>query len=64
MKIVDFLAGIVVLFLGLMPFLARIEAIASKISFIGSPGGTVYQTVLIILGVLLIAYSLKQPKSS
>ncbi len=33
MKPVDFLIGLAVLFMGLLPFLAKIEAIASRISF-------------------------------
>ena len=62
MKIVDFLIGLAVLFMGLLPFLGRIEAIAERISVIGEPGSTIYQVILIVLGVLVIAYSLKEEK--
>lgn len=62
MKLIDFFIGIAVLFMGLLPFLARIEAVASRISLIGKPGEVVYQVILIVLGVLAIAYSLKQEK--
>lgn len=62
MKSIDLLIGLAVLFMGLLPFLTRIEAIAEKISVIGEPGSTIYQIILIVIGVLVIAYSLKQEK--
>lgn len=62
MKIIDFLIGIAILFMGLLPFLGRIEKVAERVAFIGQPGSTVYQLVLIVLGVLVIAYSLKKEK--
>ncbi len=63
MKIIDLLIGLAVLFMGLVPFLARIEAIAEKVSVIGEPGSTVYQIILIVLGVLVIIYSIQKEKS-
>lgn len=62
MKIIDFLIGLAVLFMGLVPSLANIEAIAEKISAIGKPGEIVYQVILIVIGVLVIIYSLKKEK--
>lgn len=62
MKIIDFLIGLAVLFMGLLPLLGRFEQITEKVAFIGQPGSTVYQAILIVLGALVIAYSLKTPK--
>jgi hypothetical protein len=62
MKIIDFLIGLAVLFMGLLPFLRNIESIAARVAFIGEPCGIVYQVILIILGVLVILYSLKKEK--
>jgi hypothetical protein len=62
MRIVDFLSGVVVLFMGLLPFLTRIEAIAERFAFIKEPGTTTYQVVLIIVGILLILYAIRSKK--
>lgn len=62
MKPIDFLIGLAVLFMGLLPFLTRIEAIAEKISLLGRPGEIVYQVILIVLGVLVIVYSMQKEK--
>jgi divalent metal cation (Fe/Co/Zn/Cd) transporter len=62
MKIVDFLIGLAVLFMGLLPFLTKIEAIAERTAFINGPGSMAYQLILIVLGVLVIAYALREPR--
>lgn len=62
MKIIDFLIGIAVLFMGLLPFLTRVRAVSERIAVIGQPGSIVYQVVLIVIGVLTIIYSLSGKK--
>lgn len=62
-KLKEKVIGIIVVFLGLLPFLIRIPKIAEKIGDISaySPGTIIYQVVLIILGILLI-YEKKQQR--
>ena len=62
MKIIEFLIGLSVLFMGLLPFLARIESIKDNLGFLGEPGGMIYQGVLIVIGVLTILYAIGRKK--
>lgn len=62
MKIVDFIAGVVVLFMGVLPFLAKIAAVAENLALIKEPGTIAYQAVLIIVGVLLILYATREER--
>lgn len=62
MKIVDFVVGIVVLFMGILPFLTKIEAVGEKLALIKEPGTLAYQAILIVIGVLLILYATRSER--
>lgn len=57
MKILDFLFGIVIVILGLLPFLLKVESIAEKLGILGKPGDLIYQGILIALGIIMILAS-------
>lgn len=62
MKIVDFVAGIAVLFMGLLPFLTKIDLIAGKFALIKEPGTIAYQAILIVIGILLIMHATRNER--
>jgi len=59
MKIKEKIIGIAIILLGVLPFLLKIEKIgtiftANKFISYLSPGGIIYQGIIIILGIVLI----------
>ena len=62
MKSIDFLIGLVVLFMGILPLLSRFEQIAEKVAIVGQPVSMVYQGILIEIGAIVIVYSLQKPR--
>ena len=62
MKILEFIIGLLVLFMGLVPYLARVESLSDKVAGLGSPGSTIYQGILIVIGILTILYSISAGK--
>ncbi|MFH0831554.1 MAG: hypothetical protein V1886_01675 [archaeon] len=62
MKIIDSVIGLVVLFMGLLPLLGKIEQFAYVSGVVGQPGSNVYQAVLIVLGALVLVYSAQKEK--
>ncbi|MBI5148450.1 hypothetical protein HZA33_02105 [Candidatus Pacearchaeota archaeon] len=61
MKLFDMVLGIVVLFLGVFPYLVKVAAISKIFGFIGKPGDTIFNVILIAAGVLLIGYGMRRP---
>lgn len=59
-QFVEFFVGLVVLFIGLLPFLGRIEQLGVITKLIGGPGGTIYQIIIIILGLVIFFQSFRK----
>ena len=57
MKIVDFLIGLAVLFMGVLPFITSIPSISESTEAIGAPGGMIYQIILIGIGIAALIYA-------
>ena len=55
MNIKPKIIGIIIIIIGALPFLMKLEAI-SNLTFLESitPGSILYQTIVIILGILLV----------
>ena len=61
MKVVDIVIGLVVLLMGVWKYIFSVEAINKALSFIGEPGSTVFNVILILAGVILIGYGIRRP---
>lgn len=59
-QLVEFFVGLAVIFMGLFPFLGRIEQLKVVTDLIGGAGGTIYQIILIVLGLILLFQSFRK----
>ena len=62
MRFVDFLIGVAVLLMGLVPLTSNIKALSSLSIIIGTPGKITYQGILIVIGLLTIFYAFSEKK--
>ena len=58
MKPVMVLVGAIVTFLGLLPFLMKIEAIATRFTVI-APEKITYHIAILVVGILVLLYGLQ-----
>ncbi len=61
MRILELLAGVVVLFLGAWPYISKISAIEGILGFLGQPGSIIYQGIIIVVGILMVSYANRRP---
>jgi|GEM_PF-2477014 hypothetical protein len=62
MRFVDFLIGIAVLLMGIVPLTSNIKALSTLSGIIGTPGKITYQGILIAIGLLTIFYAFSEKK--
>jgi len=61
MKVIDIVLGLIVLLMGIWQYIMSVEAVKKIFSFIGEPGSTVFNGILIVVGLILIIYGLRRP---
>lgn len=61
MKAIDIVIGLVVLLMGVWKYIFSVEAVSKALSFIGEPGSTVFNIILIVAGIILIGYGIRRP---
>ncbi len=57
MKAMELLVGVALVFLGIWPYLAKIKIFGDSLPLLGQPGSVLYQGILILIGLMIIAYA-------
>ena len=62
MKLLVFILGIVVAVMGIVGLNAvqEIESIATMFAFLGTPGGALFQGILIVVGIILLLVGIRR----
>lgn len=61
MRAVNVVIGLVVLLMGAWKYIFSIDSVSKILGFIGAPGETIFNIILIAAGIILIGYGIRRP---